>query len=77
MEDKFEELKLYLTDNNAEIIKIINTPKNDDWYLGRTLPKPINKPQKQQKFRYYGCMAYFTRQSWDIVAQYIKNFLYL
>ena len=74
LEDKFEELKLYLTDNNAEIIKIINAPKNDDWYIGRKLPRPIDKPQKQQKFRYYGCMAYFTRQSWDIVAYNIKNF---
>ena len=74
LEDKFEELKLYLTDNNAEIIKIINAPKSDDWYLGRKLPRPVDKPQKQQKFRYYGCMAYFTRQSWDIVAHNIKNF---
>ena len=74
LEDKFEEFKLYLTDNNAEIIKIINAPKNDDWYIGRKLPRPIDKPQKQQKFRYYGCMAYFTRQSWDIVAYNIKNF---
>lgn len=74
LEDKFEELKLYLTDNNAEIIKIINAPKSDDWYIGRKLPRPIDKPQKQQKFRYFGCMAYFTRQSWDIVAHNIKNF---
>ena len=74
LEDKFEELKLYLTNNNAEIIKIINAPKSDDWYIGRKLPRPIDKPQKQQKFRYFGCMAYFTRQSWDIVAQNIKNF---
>ena len=74
LEDKFEELKLYLTDNNAEIIKIINAPKSDDWYIGRKLPRPVDKPQKQQKFRYFGCMAYFTRQSWDIVAHNIKNF---
>lgn len=74
LEDKFEELKLYLTDRDAEIITIIKSPKNDDWYLGRALPKPIDKPQKQQKLRYFGCMAYFTRQSWDIVASNIKNF---
>lgn len=74
LEDKFEELKLYLTDKDAEIKKIISSPKNDDWYVGRTLPKPIDKPLKQQKLRYFGCMAYFTRQSWDIVAQNIKNF---
>ncbi|MBD5165771.1 DNA methyltransferase [Helicobacter sp.] len=31
-------------------------------------------PKKQAKARYFGCTAYFTRQSWDIVTQNIKNF---
>ncbi|MCX2682912.1 DNA methyltransferase [Campylobacter sp. MIT 21-1685] len=51
------------------------TPKKEDsWYLSRELPKGITKPQKQAKARYFGCTAYFTRQSWDIVTQNIKNF---
>ena len=74
LEDKFEELKFYFTNKDAVIIKMVNAPKNDDWYIGRKLPRPVDKPQKQQKLRYFGCMAYFTRQSWDIVAQNIKNF---
>lgn len=54
------------------------TPKkskqSDEWYLSREIPKAILNPQKQAKFRYFGCNAYFTRQSWDIVAQNIKAF---
>ena len=51
------------------------TPKKPDtWYLARELPKAILSPKKQAKSRYFGCTAYFTRQSWDIVTQNIKNF---
>nr|WP_283249659.1 DNA methyltransferase [Helicobacter turcicus] len=48
--------------------------KPDSWYLSRELPRAILKPQKRAKARYFGCTAYFTRQSWDIVTQNIKNF---
>ncbi|RDU72411.1 hypothetical protein CQA66_04945 [Helicobacter aurati] len=48
--------------------------KDESWYLSRELPKAIAKPQKQAKFRYFGCTAYFTRQSWDVVSENIKNF---
>lgn len=48
--------------------------KPDSWYLERPLPEVITNPQKQAKARYFGCTAYFTRQSWDIVTQNIKNF---
>ena len=48
--------------------------KSEEWYLSRELPKAILKPQKQAKARYFGCTAYFTRQSWDILTQHIKNF---
>ncbi|RAX51511.1 type I restriction enzyme HsdR N-terminal domain-containing protein [Helicobacter sp. 11-8110] len=51
------------------------TPKKPDtWYLARELPKAILSPKKQAKSRYFGCTAYFTRRSWDIVTQNIKNF---
>ncbi|MDR0551789.1 MAG: type I restriction enzyme HsdR N-terminal domain-containing protein [Spirochaetaceae bacterium] len=29
---------------------------------------------KQRAKRYYGCNAYFTRQAWNVVAEYIKNY---
>ena len=48
--------------------------KSEDWYLKRPLPEAITNPQKQAKARYFGCTAYFTRQSWDIVTKNIKNF---
>ena len=38
------------------------------------MPEVILNPQKQAKARYFGCTAYFTRQSWDIVTKNIKNF---
>lgn len=77
LDDKFEKLRKYIK-TPIEDLRQYNNPKNpkkpDEWYLRRKLPRPIEKPQKQQKFRYFGCMAYFTRQSWDIVALNIKNF---
>ena len=77
LDDKFEKLRRYLI-APVEDLKKYNNPKNpkksDEWYLSRKLPKPIDKPQKQSEYRYYGCMAYFTRQSWDIVTSNIKNF---
>lgn len=50
------------------------TQHNDSWYLTKKLPSAITNPQKQAKARYFGCTAYFTRQSWDIVTQNILNF---
>lgn len=79
LNSKFELLKQYLITPIASLRQDISSDnkkpkKSDDWYLGRTLPKPIDKPKKFTKARYYGCTAYFTRQSWDIVALNIKNF---
>lgn len=76
---KLELLKQYLTTPleslKQTLTKDSKTPKKpDSWYLSRELPKVITNPQKQAKARYFGCTAYFTRQSWDIVTQNIKNF---
>jgi hypothetical protein len=43
-------------------------------YLSRPPLKEMPVVKKQQAKRYFGCNAYFTRQAWDIVAAYIKNF---
>ena len=48
--------------------------KPDGWYLKAEFPKEIKNPQKQAKSRYFGCTAYFTRQSWDIVESHINAF---
>jgi len=77
--DSFKLLKQYLTTPleslRQSLAKDSKSPKkSEEWYLSRALPKPILNPQKQAKARYFGCTAYFTRQSWDIVTQNIKNF---
>lgn len=74
LNSKFNALKNFI----ATPLNSAPTPKkskqSDEWYLSREIPKAILNPQKQAKFRYFGCNAYFTRQSWDIVAQNIKAF---
>lgn len=42
-------------------------------YLKCRLPEPI-KVRKQAARRHFGVDAYFTRQSWDVLQHYIKNF---
>lgn len=51
-----------------------NPQQSDEWYLSREIPKAILNPKKQAKHRYFGCTAYFTRQSWDVVTDNIKAF---
>lgn len=77
--ETFALLKQYLTTPIESLKQTLaqdsKTPKKpDSWYLSRELPKAIVNPKKQAKARYFGCTAYFTRQSWDIVTQNIKNF---
>ncbi|MCI5968285.1 DNA methyltransferase [Helicobacter sp.] len=72
-------LKQYLTTppnslKQAPTHTNMTSKKPDEWYLTRELPKIIIKPKKREKARHYGCSAYFTRQSWDIVERNIKNF---
>ena len=79
LEAKFELLKQYLTTPLESLKQNLSTDskrvkKSEDWYLKRPLPEAITNPQKQAKARYFGCTAYFTRQSWDIVTKNIKNF---
>ncbi|WP_066387046.1 DNA methyltransferase [Helicobacter himalayensis] len=77
--ETFTLLKQYLTTPLESLKQSLSqdskTPKkSEEWYLSRELPKAILNPKKQAKARYFGCTAYFTRQSWDIVTQNIKNF---
>ncbi|MGX3045851.1 DNA methyltransferase [Helicobacter sp. T3_23-1056] len=73
-EPKMPELKELLTKQKAQKSNKIPSKKPDEWYLAREIPKPILEPAKQEAKRHFGCTAYFTRQSWDIVAQNIKAF---
>ncbi len=51
----------------------INTKNNNFDYLARPLLDEI-PVRKQAAKRHFGVTAYFTRQSWDIVQNYIRNF---
>lgn len=77
--ENFALLKQYLTTPIESLKQMLTQDskipkKPEEWYLSRELPKAIANPKKQAKARYFGCTAYFTRQSWDIVTQNIKNF---
>ena len=77
--EKFRLLHQYLTTPIQSLKQSLSADfrepkKSEEWYLSRELPKAILKPQKRKKARHYGCLAYFTRQSWDILTQHIKNF---
>lgn len=71
----FDTLKYYLsTEFNQITPTFIINQKSDEWYLKRELPQAVDNPQKQAKLRYFGCVAYFTRQSWDVLERNIKHF---
>ena len=78
IEENWEQLEKYISQNQT---KTNDTAKNetiakrkpDFDYLNRKLLKEIPVKKRAVK-RYYGCNAYFTRQSWNVVQAYINNF---
>lgn len=60
-------------DFNYDFIKNVPSEQTKIEYKNRQLLKEI-QVKKQAAKRHFGCNAYFTRQSWDIVNAYIKNF---
>ena len=48
--------------------------QDESWYFNKELPKSLEIVRKQAKARHFGCTAYFTRQSWDVVTENIKHF---
>ena len=72
----FDKLKTFLSPNSFQLGKqvVYDNPKNSDFnYLSCNLPEEV-KPHKQTAKRHFGVHGYFTKQSWDIVQKYIKNF---
>ena len=80
LDSKFKQLAQILTTPLESLRESIakagagKSKKLDEWYLSREIPKAILKPKKQEAKRHFGCTAYFTRQSWDIVTDNIKAF---
>jgi 16S rRNA G966 N2-methylase RsmD len=72
----FDKLKAYLSPDSFQLGKkvIYDSPNSSGFnYLSCKLPEEVI-PHKQAAKRHFGVHGYFTKQSWDIVQTYIKNF---
>lgn len=71
--DKLKNLLSYNSFKSGKEV-VYESPRLSEFdYLTRKLPDEI-KTQKQKAKRHFGVHGYFTKQSWDIVQTYIKNF---
>ncbi|GHT12400.1 hypothetical protein FACS1894170_07170 [Planctomycetales bacterium] len=79
---RWKELKRYLSPDNFHSGKPIQyeKPKEEKrnefdtkTYCQKMLLDEI-PARKQAAHRHFGCNAYFTRQTWNVVAEYIKNY---
>jgi len=86
IENHWEKLAMYLSPNSfqtgknitnmtvVEIRHALSLRQNgNDWYKNRSLLDEI-PVKKQAAKRHFGCNAYFTRQTWNVVNDYIKNY---
>ena len=72
----FNKLKNLLSANSFQIGKQVmyESPKQSGFdYLSQKLPGEV-RAHKQTAKRHFGVHGYFTKQAWDIVQTYIKNF---
>ncbi|MCL2132356.1 MAG: type I restriction enzyme HsdR N-terminal domain-containing protein [Lentimicrobiaceae bacterium] len=80
IENHWENLEMYLSPNSSYFgsPRVYDAPKIDFRYLnfdylGQSLPIEIPVKKRAAK-RHFGVHGYFTKQSWNVVAEYIKNF---
>jgi DNA modification methylase len=79
IEQHWIELKSFLSPDSFQVGKnftydaIVPKSKNQFDYNDRPLLGEI-PVKKQQTKRHFGVHGYFTRQSWNVVAEYIRNF---
>lgn len=81
IEQNWNDLKLYLSPNSFQIGKNFTydttiataKPKGDFDYGNRPLLEEI-PVKKRAARRHFGVHGYFTKQTWNVVADYIKNF---
>jgi len=80
IENHWKELAMYLSPNSFHTGKNIShttekttEEKGDDWYKNRPLLDEI-PVKKQSAKRHFGVHGYFTKQSWNVVNEYIKNY---
>lgn len=81
IEDNWDKLNAYLSPESFHEGKNLTygnttaTSKSQTKFDYSSLPLLKEIPvKKQQAKRHYGVHGYFTKQSWNIVAEYIKNF---
>lgn len=80
IEHYWEKMKTVLSPDSFQAGKIFNyetttataKPKGFD-YINRPLLEEI-PVKKQQAKRHFGVHGYFTKQTWNVVAEYIKNY---
>jgi len=81
IEYSWEKLAMYLSPSSFQVGKYFSydttsataKPGGEFSYTNRPLLEEI-PVKKQQAKRHFGVHGYFTKQSWNIVAEYIKNF---
>lgn len=78
IEQYWNELKMFLSPNSFQVGKnFVYEPqtkyKSGFEYNDRPLLEEI-PVKKQQAKRHFGVHGYFTKQSWNVVAEYIKNY---
>ena len=78
IEYSWEKLSMYLSPSSFQVGKQITYEpavkyKAEFSYDNRPLLEEI-PVKKQQAKRHFGVHGYFTKQSWNVVAEYIKNF---
>ena len=82
MDENWDKLKMYLSPNSFQAGKILTydttsataKPKGEFDYNNRPLLEEIGNLKRQSAKRHKGVHGYFTRQVWNVVAEYIKNF---
>ncbi len=80
IEKYWDELTAYLSPNSFQSGKLLEYPvikrgdkKEEFDYLNRPLLEEI-PVRKQAAKRHFGVHGYFTKQAWNVVQEYIKNF---
>lgn len=77
----WDKLQMFLSPNSFQVGKNLVYERTEDYvkakggfdYSTRPLLEEI-PVKKQQAKRHFGVHGYFTKQSWNVVADYIKNF---
>lgn len=82
IEKNWNDLSLYLSPNSFQVGKNFTydttiataKPKGQFDYGNRPLLEEITELKRQSAKRHKGVHGYFTRQVWNVVSEYIKNF---